>query len=52
LNALRAIRLAVYKQRILTEIADAAQRNDDEMLNHLFEQRVRVDRELVSLSRK
>jgi DNA primase len=52
LNALRAIRLAAYKQRILTEIADAAQRNDDEMLNHLFEQRVRVDRELVSLSRK
>jgi DNA primase len=52
LNALRAIRLAAYKQRIQTEIADAAQRNDDEMLTHLFEQRVRVDRELVSLSRK
>jgi DNA primase len=52
LNALRTMRLAAYKQRILTEIADAAQRNDDEMLNQLFEQRVRVDRELVSLSRK
>jgi DNA primase len=52
LNALRAIRLAAYKQRILTEIADAAQRNDNEMLTHLFEQRVQVDRELISLSRK
>jgi DNA primase len=52
LNALRTMRLAAYKQRILTEIAEAAQRNDDEMLNQLFEQRVRVDRELVSLSRK
>ena len=52
LNALRTMRLAAYKQKILTEIADAAQRNDDELLNHLFEQRVRVDRELVSLSRK
>jgi hypothetical protein len=46
------MRLAAYKQKILTEIAQAAERNDDEMLNHLFEQRVRVDRELVSLSRK
>ena len=52
LNALRTMRLAAYKQRILTEIAEAAQRNDDEMLNQLFEQRVRVDREIVSLSRK
>ncbi len=52
LNALRTMRLAAYKQKILTEIAQAAERNDDEMLNHLFEQRVRVDRELVSLSRK
>jgi DNA primase len=52
LNALRAIRLAVFKQRILAEIAQAAERNDDELLNHLFEQRVLVDRELVSLSRK
>ncbi len=52
LNALRTMRLAAYKQKILTEIAEAAERNDDEMLNHLFEQRIRVDRELVSLSRK
>jgi DNA primase len=52
LNALRTMRLAVYKQQILAEIAEAAQRNDEEMLNHLFEQRVRVDRELVGLSRK
>jgi DNA primase len=52
LNALRSLRLAAYKQRILAKIAEAAERNDDEMLNHLFEQRVLVDRELVSLSRK
>ena len=52
LNALRTMRLASYKQKILKEIADAAERKDDEMLNHLFEQRIRVDRELVSLSRK
>jgi DNA primase len=52
LNALRTMRLAAYKKQILTEIAEAAQRNDTEMLNHLFEQRVRVDRELVSLARK
>jgi DNA primase len=52
LNALRTLRLAAFKQKILAEIADAAHRNDDEMLNQLFEQGVRVDRELVSLSRK
>jgi DNA primase len=52
LNALRTMRLAALKHRILAEIAQAAERNDDEMLNRLFEQRVRVDRELVSLSLK
>jgi DNA primase len=52
LNALRTMRLASYKQKILTKIAEAAERNDDEMLNRLFEQRVLVDRELISLSRK
>ncbi len=52
LNALRTMRLSSYKQRILTKIAEAAERNDDEMLNRLFEQRVLVDRELISLSRK
>jgi DNA primase len=52
LNALRTMKLAAYKQKILAKIAEAAERNDDEMLNHLFEQRIRVDRELVSLSRK
>jgi DNA primase len=51
-NALRAMRLAAYKQRILAEIAEAAQQNDEELLDHLFEQRVLVDRELISLSRK
>jgi hypothetical protein len=51
-SALRTIRLAAYKQKILTKIAEAAERNDDEMLNRLFEQRIRVDRELVSLSKK
>jgi DNA primase len=52
LNALRTIRLASYKQKILGKMAEAAKRNDDEMLNRLIEQRVMVDRELVSLSRK
>jgi DNA primase len=52
LNALRSKRLAAYLQKIQAGIADASQRNDDEMLNHLLEQRIRVDRELVSLSRK
>jgi DNA primase len=52
LNALRSMRLAAYKQKILTKIAEAAERKDDEMLNHLIEQRILVDRELISLSRK
>jgi DNA primase len=51
-NALHALRLARYKQAILREIDEAAQRHDDELLNQLYEKRVQVDRELVSLSRK
>lgn len=52
IDALHAARLASYKQQILSKIAEAEQQNDDEMLNRLIEQRVLVDRELVSLSRK
>ena len=52
LNALRTMRLSAYKQKILAKIAEADERKDDEMLNQLFEQRVLVDRELISLSRK
>jgi hypothetical protein len=52
LNALRSIRLASFKQKILAKIAEAAKQNDEELLNQLIEQRVSVDRELVSLSRK
>ncbi len=52
LYALRKLRLAAHKQRILADIAEAEARNDDVMLNHLFEQRALVDRELISLSRK
>ena len=52
LNALRSKRLAAYKQKIIAEIAEAERRNDDEMRNRLSEQRIRVDQELVSLSRK
>jgi DNA primase len=52
LNALRTMRLASYKQKIQMKIAEAAEQNDDELLNQLMEQRVMVDRELVSLSRK
>jgi len=49
---LQTVRLASHKQQILSKIAEAAERNDDELLNRLIEQRVLVDRELVSLSRK
>ena len=52
LIALRRIRLVAFKQQILSEIAQAADKNDEEMLNRLIEQRVRLDRQLVSLSRK
>jgi len=52
LNALRLKRLTASLQKLQMEIADATTRNDDERLNHLLEQRTRVDRELVSLSRK
>jgi DNA primase len=52
LYALRTMRLAAHKHKILSEIAEAEARNDDAMLNNLFEQRVLVDRELISLSRK
>jgi DNA primase len=52
LNALRSKRLAAYLQKIQVEIAQADERNDDEMLNHLLEQRMRLNQELVSLSRK
>jgi DNA primase len=52
LNALRSKRLAAYLQKIQAEIAEADVRNDDEMRNHLLEQRIRLNQELFSLSRK
>ncbi|MBN2339042.1 MAG: DNA primase [Acidobacteria bacterium] len=52
LNALRTMRLTAYKQQIVLKIAEAAERNDEETLTHLLEQRVAVDRELVGLSSK
>jgi hypothetical protein len=52
LNALRALRLESQKQQILSRIAQAAEQNDEQTLNQLIEQRVLVDRELLSLSRK
>ena len=52
LNALRKSRLDSYKQEIQSKIAEASQRRDDEMLARLMEQRIQVDRELMSLSRK
>ena len=51
-NALRTLRLASYKKAIQNKIAEAAEQNDDELLNQLIEQRIMVDRELLSLSRK
>ena len=52
LYALRTMRLAAHKHQILSDIAEAAAQNDDVKLNHLIEQRVLVDRELITLSRK
>jgi DNA primase len=52
LNALQALRLTAYLQRVQAELADADKRNDDEMRNRLLEQRSRLNRELISLSRK
>jgi len=52
LNALRTMRLASYKRKIQIKIAEAAEQNDNELLNQLVEQSAMVDRELVSLSRK
>jgi hypothetical protein len=52
LNALQVKRRTTDLQKIQMEIADAAKRNDDEMLNHLLEQRILLNRELISLSRK
>jgi DNA primase len=52
LNALRGSRLSGQKEQLLAKIAEAAERRDDEMLNQLIEQRVQIDRQLVSLSRK
>jgi len=46
------LRLDSDKQQILAKIAEASSQRDDEMLNRLMEQRTRLDRELVSLSRK
>jgi DNA primase len=51
-DTLRAMRLATYKQKILSKISEAVQRKDEESLNRLIEQRTLVDRELVSLSRR
>jgi len=52
LNALRKSRLDSYKQEIQSKIAEASQRRDDEMVARLMAQRIQVDRELMSLSRK
>jgi replicative DNA helicase len=51
-NALRSKRLTAHLQTIQMEIADATRRSDDEMLNQLLSERIRLNRELVSLSRK
>jgi DNA primase len=52
LNALRSKRLAAHLQKIQNEFAEADKRDDDEMRNRLLEQRIRLNQELVSLSRK
>jgi DNA primase len=52
LSALRKVRLSSFKQQLVSKIADAAKRKDDAQLAMLRAESVRVDRELVSLSRK
>jgi DNA primase len=52
LNALRSKRLSIYLQEIQAKIAEATERNDDEMLKSLLEQRIRLNSDLLSLSRK
>jgi DNA primase len=52
LNALRTIRLESRRRQIVSGISEASERQDEEVLNQLIEQRIRVDRELVALSRK
>jgi len=51
-NALHAMRLSTYRERILEKIEEAARKKDDELLDQLIEQRVLVDRELVSLNQR
>ena len=52
LYALRKIRLTALRERIALEIAAAAKRGDDMALDHLLEERVRADRELLELAGK
>jgi len=49
---LRIMRLTSDQQKLQTQIAEAAERKDDELLNRLIEERIRLDRELVKLSKK
>jgi DNA primase len=51
-KTLHGMRLASYRERILEKIEEAARRKDEELLNQLIEQRVVVDRELVSLNQR
>jgi DNA primase len=52
LYALRTKRLAAELQKIQAKIAEADEQNDDEMRNHLLEHYMRMNQELVSLSKK
>ncbi len=52
LNALRSKRLAADLQNIQKDLAEADKRNDDKMRIYLLEQRMRLNKELVSLSRE
>lgn len=51
-RTLHGMRLASYRERILEKIEEAAREKDEELLNQLIEQRVVVDRELVSLNQR
>jgi hypothetical protein len=46
------MRLTSYREQIMEKIEEASRKKDEELLNQLIEQRVVVDRELVSLNQR
>jgi len=51
-RTLHGMRLTSYREQIMEKIEEASRKKDEELLNQLIEQRVVVDRELVSLNQR